>query len=202
MSSSWDIYFREIYPKLGARGNTFKKIFDYLDAFKDPYIIETGTYREENNYTGDGCSTLLFDKYLAYRNEGSLVSVDIDPIACKLASKSVTYPDSWIACSDSVEFLGHQSSDMKGIALLYLDSYNITDWNNDWAPAAHHLKELFAAKNLLAPGTLIVVDDNIKTPDGRRLGKGRLIYELMESLGIDPVFDDYQIGWIWEEEYE
>ena len=39
-------------------------------------------------------------------------------------------------------------------------------------------------------------------PDGRRLGKGRLIYELMDSLGIDPLFDDYQVGWIWEEEYE
>jgi hypothetical protein len=49
---------------------------------------------------------------------------------------------------------------------------------------------------------LIVVDDNIKTPDGKRLGKGRLIYELMDALGIEPLFDEYQIGWIWSEEYE
>ncbi len=93
-------------------------------------------------------------------------------------------------------------SDAIKVNLLYLDSYNITDWNNDWAPAAHHLKELFAAKNLIVPGTLIVVDDNIKTPDGKRLGKGRLICELMEALGIEPLFDEYQIGWIWSEEYE
>ncbi len=201
MSSSWDKYFREVYPKLGARGNTFKQIFNYLDEFGDPFIIETGTYREENNYTGDGCSTLLFDNYLSYRTVGELVSIDIDPAACKLAEENVTYTDSYIICSDSVEFLGEHASN-EGLSLLYLDSFNITDWNNDWAPAAHHLKELFAAKNLIVPGTLIVVDDNIKTPDGKRLGKGRLIYELMEALGIEPLFDEYQIGWIWSEEYE
>jgi hypothetical protein len=83
--------------------------------------------------------------------------------------------------------------------LLYLDSYNITDWNNDWAPAAHHLKELFAAKNIINPGTLIIVDDNIMSTQGTRLGKGRLIYELMESLGISCFIDGYQVGWIWEE---
>jgi hypothetical protein len=200
-SSSWDKYFREVYPKLGARGNTFKQIFNYLDEFGDPFIIETGTYREENNYTGDGCSTLLFDTYLNCRRSGELISIDIDPDACKLAAKSVVYPDSYIACSDSVEFLGEHASNEE-VSLLYLDSYNITDWNNDWAPAAHHLKELFAAKNVIGPGTLIVVDDNIKTPTGKRLGKGRLIYELMDALGIEPLFDEYQIGWIWSEEYE
>jgi len=201
MSSSWDDYFREVYPRLGARGNTFKQIFNYLDEFEDPFIIETGTYREENNYTGDGCSTLLFDNYLSCRTVGELVSIDIDPAACKLAEENVTYTDSYIICSDSVEFLGEHAS-KEEVSLLYLDSFNITDWNNDWAPAAHHLKELFAAKNLIVPGTLIVVDDNIKTPDGKRLGKGRLIYELMDALGIEPVFDEYQIGWIWSEEYE
>jgi hypothetical protein len=201
MTTTWDSYFRDVYPKLGARGNTFKQIFSHLDEFKDPWIIETGTYREENNYTGDGCSTLLFDSYLNFRNVGALTSVDIDPDACKLAGKSVTYPDSCIVCSDSVEFLGECVGN-EGLALLYLDSYNITDWNNDWAPAAHHLKELFAAKNVIVPGTLIVVDDNIKTSTGKRLGKGRLIYELMDALGIKPLFDEYQIGWIWSEEYE
>ena len=96
--------------------------------------------------------------------------------------------------ADSVEALDNLQG---SISLLYLDSYNITDWNNDWAPAAHHLKELFAAHDLLQVGTLIVVDDNIKAPDGRRHGKGRLVYELMESLGIEPLFDSYQIGWTW-----
>jgi hypothetical protein len=190
--SSWQDYFQEIKPQLGSREKTFEKIFKYLNTISDPIIVETGTYREENNYKGDGCSTLLFDKYTKFCG-GSLLSIDNDPKACKLARKS-TGKNTTVIESDSVEFLATLSGD---ISLLYLDSYNIKDWFNDWAPASHHLKELFAAKEAIKPGTLIVVDDNIIAPDGRRLGKGRLIHELMDAIGILPHFDDYQIGWIW-----
>jgi hypothetical protein len=189
--ADWKKYFDPIKVRLGARQTGFETIFNYLDDFKNPVIIETGTYREENNYTGDGCSTLLFDNYVDTHG-GQLISIDIDPNACSLAKDSTKHAEV-IEC-DSVEYL----STLTGYCnLLYLDSYNITDWNNDWAPAAHHLKELFAAKDIIGPNTLIVIDDNIKTPDGRRLGKGRLVYELMESLGIEPWFDYYQIGWVW-----
>lgn len=194
MAVSWYEYFGEIKPKLGARQKTFEAIFNYLGDIKRPVIIETGTYREENNYTGDGCSTLLFDTYVEFYG-GSLISIDIDPKACELAIDHTMWAE--VICSDSVEALG----EMEGkVDLLYLDSYNIENWVNDWAPAAHHLKELFAAKNIIKDGTLIVVDDNIKTQQGQRFGKGRLIYELMESLCIEPYFDDYQVGWIWREE--
>ena len=194
----WQEYWEKIGPQLGNRQKTFEKIFDYLLCIDDPVIIETGTYREENNYAGDGCSTLLFDKFIECNKGGTVISIDIDPKACALAKNNTKYTQ--VICGDSVETLA--LLDTK-VDLLYLDSYNIQDWYNDWAPAAHHLKELFAAKNLLASSaTLIVVDDNLTAPDGRRLGKGRLIYELMDSLGIDPIFDEYQIGWVWEEEYE
>lgn len=189
---TWDTYFAPLKARLGARKETFEKIFAHLDSCDEPIIVETGTYREENNYTGDGCSTLLFDNYIDIRGKGQLISIDIDPGACELARTSTKHAE--VIESDSVEALdtmhGH-------VSLLYLDSYNITDWNHDWAPASHHLKELFAASALLGPNTLIVVDDNIKAPDGRRHGKGRLVYELMESLGVEPYFDSYQIGWIW-----
>ena len=190
----WTTYFSEVKSKLGARADGFQKIFQHLNGVQNPIIIETGTYREENNYTGDGCSTLLFDTYVSCYG-GQLISVDIDPVACALA-KANTTNNTEVIESDSVEFLGTLEGRCD---LLYLDSYNIADWNNDWAPAAHHLKELFAAKNIINPGTLIVVDDNITTPQGKRLGKGRLIYELMDSLGIPAFLDDYQEGWIWEE---
>ena len=193
-ATDWTTYFFEVKPRLGARADGFQKIFQHLNGVKNPIIIETGTYREEDNYTGDGCSTLLFDAYVSAHG-GQLISVDIDPNACELAASS-TSDNAEIVESDSVEFLGTLDGRCD---LLYLDSYNITDWNNDWAPAAHHLKELFAAKNIISPGTLIVVDDNVKTPQGKRLGKGRLIYELMESLGIPCFIDTYQVGWIWEE---
>jgi predicted O-methyltransferase YrrM len=191
--ASWAEYFEGIQPRLNNRSDGFQKIFEYLADKKNPIIVETGTYREENNYEGDGCSTLLFDAFVDYHG-GSVLSVDIDPEACKLAIENTCFTE--VIESDSVEFLGS----LEGKAdLLYLDSYNIVNWNDDWAPAAHHLKELFAAKNCIKDGTLIVVDDNLTTPKGKRVGKGRLIYELMESLGIEPYFDGYQVGWIWQE---
>jgi hypothetical protein len=190
---SWEAYFTDIKPRLNKRSEGFQKIFDYLSAIKSPVIVETGTYREEDNYEGDGCSTLLFDTFVDYHG-GLVLSVDIDPEACELARENTLFTE--VHESDSVEFLGTLEGK---VDLLYLDSYNIDDWNNDWEPAAHHLKELFAAKNCIREGTLIVVDDNIIAPNGKRLGKGRLIYELMESLGIEPCFDGYQVGWIWQE---
>lgn len=194
MTTDWYKYFDDIKPRLGERQHTFQQIFQHLISLgHPPVIIETGTYREENNYTGDGCSTLLFDNFVDCFG-GELFSVDNDPGACALARSAVKHAE--IIESDSVEYLG---SLYGACDLLYLDSYNITNWYDDWAPAAHHLKELFAAKNVIAPGTLIVVDDNVCTPDGVRRGKGRLINELMTSLGIDPLFEYYQIGWIWEE---
>ena len=192
--TSWDEYFNGIKPRLNKRSAGFQKIFDFLAGLNSPVIVETGTYREENNYEGDGCSTLLFDSFVDYHG-GVVLSVDIDPEACELAKENTLFTE--VIESDSVEFLGTLEGK---IDLLYLDSYNIADWNNDWAPAAHHLKELFAAKNCIKEGTMIVVDDNLKLPNGKRLGKGRLIYELMESLDIEPCFDDYQIGWIWTED--
>ena len=193
-ATDWTTYFSTVKLRLGDRADGFQKIFQHLNGVQNPIIIETGTYREEDNYTGDGCSTLLFDEYVSAHG-GQLISVDIDPNACELANSS-TSSNTEVIESDSVEFLGTLEGRCD---LLYLDSYNITDWNNDWAPAAHHLKELFAAKNIINPGTLIIVDDNITSPQGKRLGKGRLICELMDSLGIPCFIDDYQVGWIWEE---
>jgi hypothetical protein len=190
---SWEEYFSGIKPRLNNRGEGFEKIFNYLSGTISPVIVETGTYREENNYEGDGCSTLLFDTFVDYHG-GTVLSVDIDPEVCELARENTLFTE--VHESDSVEFLGCLEGK---VDLLYLDSFNIDNWANDWEPASHHLKELFAAKNCIKDGTLIVVDDNIKTQQGRRLGKGRLIYELMESLDIKPFLDAYQVGWIWKE---
>ena len=44
-----------------------------------------------------------------------------------------------------------------------------------------------------------MVDDNLRAADNRILGKGRLISELMNALGIEVFIDHYQIGWIWKD---
>ena len=67
-------WFDEIFPKLGVRKDSFRKIFNYLDKLPDPIIIvETGCLRIKDNFIGDGQSTLLFDKYTQSRGEGSKV---------------------------------------------------------------------------------------------------------------------------------
>tara|TARA_Y100000401_G_scaffold105004_1_gene97301 strand:- start:29 stop:649 length:621 start_codon:yes stop_codon:yes gene_type:complete len=193
----WADYYSGVKPLLGLREIGFTKIFEYLETIKDPVIVETGTVREENNFEGDGCSTVLFDNYVGMQG-GTLITVDIDPIACKTAERLTTHAE--IIESDSVEFL----STLDGkVDLLYLDSFNIYNWLDDWKASAHHLKEIFAAKNVIKEGTLIIVDDNLYVPESedtnKKLGKGRIIHELMKSIGIPTFVDGYHIGWIWEE---
>ena len=192
----WNEYFEGISNSLGGRAGSFRKMFEYLDDIKSEkvFIVETGCYREEDNYRGDGCSSLLFDNYVKHRG-GDVISIDISPEACKLASAN-TSDSVEVICGDSVEELGYLEGK---VDLLYLDSFNITDWGNDWESSAHHLKELFAAKNIIKPGTLIVVDDNLRSASGNVLGKGRLISELMDALDLKPFIDEYQIGWIWKD---
>ena len=193
----WSVYYADVKPLLGLREIGFTKIFDYLKTIENPVIVETGTVREENNFEGDGCSTVLFDHYIGTQG-GTLITVDIDPKACKVAERLTTYAE--VIQGDSVEFL----ATLEGkVDLLYLDSFNIYNWLDDWKASAHHLKELFAAKNVIKEGTLIVVDDNLYVPESEtsneKCGKGRMIHELMKSIGIPTYVDGYHIGWIWEE---
>ena len=74
----WKEYFDEVSQNLAGRSGSFKKIFKYLDDLKckEVFIVETGCYREEDNYSGDGCSTLLFDNYVKHRG-GNVISIEI-----------------------------------------------------------------------------------------------------------------------------
>ena len=197
-SSNWSEYYEEVKPLLGLRETGFTKIFEYLRRIKDPVIVETGTVREDYNFEGDGCSTILFDRYVDTQG-GTLLTVDIDPVACKNARTVTTHAE--VIEADSVEFL----STLEGhVDLLYLDSFNIYNWLDDWEASGHHLKELFAAKNIIKDGTLIVVDDNlygtsVGQKSNQKFGKGRMINEMMKSIGIPIHIDGYHMGWIWEE---
>ena len=197
-NSSWEDYYEEVKPLLGLRELGFTRIFEHLDNIKDPVIVETGTVREDYNFEGDGCSTVLFDNYIGKKG-GTLITVDIDPAACKNARTVTTHAE--VVEADSVEFL----STLDGhVDVLYLDSFNIYNWLDDWEASGHHLKELFAAKNVIKDGTLIVVDDNlygtsVGQKSNQKFGKGRMINEMMKSIGIPIHIDGYHMGWIWEE---
>lgn len=197
---SWREYWKLVRPRLLERADGFYKIFEHLEKNNDsgyPFcIVETGTLREPHNYEGDGNSSSLFDNFIEY-NVGTFHTVDIDPAACDSARKHLK--NALVHESDSVEWL---STFNKEIDVLYLDSYNIDDWNNDWAAAAHHLKELFACQYCLSPGSLVVVDDNVRNPHtGKKIGKGRLVRELLEVCPgkAELIHDGYQEIWEWLE---
>ena len=173
-------------------------------------IVETGCARRPNGW-GDGQSTVLFDRYITARGDGSCChSIDISPdsvAACRaMVSDAVT-----VHLGDGVAVLHRLCRDgtlPRGIDLLYLDSFDL-DLVYWFASAAHHLKEFLAAAPLVAAGTLVVVDDS--PLDGHFVndhdqvwsavqppvvgGKGRLLAEYAASVGATPVFTDYQVGW-------
>ena len=109
-------------------------------------------------------------------------------------------PRTKIVQQDSVDFLKNLTLDLQHdrvqIDFLYLDSY---DWSEELQveSATHHLKELEAILPSLKPGCLIGVDDNWKIGN-TRVGKGWMVLEYLKEKGIEPVFDEYQIFWIYK----
>jgi len=48
------------------RSDTFRKMFEHLDKYdRGVRIVETGCVEEADNWRGNGCSTILFDRYAA-----------------------------------------------------------------------------------------------------------------------------------------
>jgi hypothetical protein len=198
--------FEENYAALGHRVGTMKKVLEYLDGVENPRIVETGTTRKPLSIglQSDGCATLIFQEYLKSRftekelkerNLPALTSIDCDANACRIANMLT---EDWvdIAWSDSVAYLDKLEGK---VDLLFLDSmdfdiFRFEENKYDNRSAEHHLKELLAAQHLIKKGTLIVVDD---CSEDWNYGKGQLVKEYFEALGVEPLFTDYQIGWIW-----
>mmetsp|Transcript_4438 Transcript_4438/g.7109 ORF Transcript_4438/g.7109 Transcript_4438/m.7109 type:complete len:374 (-) Transcript_4438:116-1237(-) len=70
---SWvrEVFMPNYFLRLGRRGNTFRMLFEYLEArnITNPVIVETGTTRKplhHHQFWDDGGSTLLFDSYVNF----------------------------------------------------------------------------------------------------------------------------------------
>jgi hypothetical protein len=212
--SFWDYFEKEAAPKLGVRCETFRSTFRYLDEVvsRPIGIVETGCVRERDNWAGDGQSTVLFDHYAASKPGSSVYSVDLDPVATELC-KSLVSERVKIHVGNSVALLAalvrERPAELPSVDLLYLDSVDV----DIFAPqpsAIHHLKELLAIAPLLSSTTLVVVDDSPSMLLGyanatqfRPLnrpakigGKGMLIAEYADAIGVKPYFTGYQCGWI------
>jgi hypothetical protein len=203
------VFDAEYAGRLAIRAQTFRRMFEILEATeKQRYsILETGCARIDDNWWGDGQSTLLFDRFVNFW-DGMVRTVDIDQDACnrlraKVSDKVV------ITCSDSVRYLHQLSSEGDlDVDLLYLDSFDV-DWRNTHPSSLHHVHELCAVMPLLASGTLVMVDDSprkvavvsqpegkVPVYDGGIWGKGGYVAEFFTLLGCEPVLEGYQHGWI------
>jgi predicted O-methyltransferase YrrM len=186
-----ELFEKEYAPNLGRRSYTFGQIFLYLDSLdKSNYtIVETGTTRQVDNFQGDGCSTLMFDKYVNSKNNGTVYTVDISPESCAVA-RSLTSNKTIVTLGDSITFLS-KFHNPHNIDLLYLDSYDF-DYNDPHPSSLHHLKELTAIYPKLSSGCLIVVDDNF---DGG-IGKGKYVRDFLNNVGDILCWDQYHLGYI------
>jgi len=192
-------FYQDVRPRLGARMMGFDYIFNYLKRTENPLIVETGCARQEDNYEGDGQSSLLFDKYI-HQYGGNFWTVDI-------AHESTTYCRSKIISDrtlvhemDSITFLKNLNTQLlaegKKIDFLYLDSFDAPKDKPDvvYTSALHHLYELMTILPSLKPGALIGVDDNW-SENGQMKGKGQLIADYMLKINNPPVLHSYQVLW-------
>jgi hypothetical protein len=189
MTQFLEYFDRNYSNKLGTRLKTFRRLFELLEEKKEDFycIVETGCARGNNNYCGDGMSTVLFDRFVNFY-DGVVISVDIDESHCNLA-RSLVSKKTEIYCGDSVKFLWGFNKQVN-INLLYLDSFDI-NFNQPHPSMLHHFKELCAIIGNLHKGAIIAVDDNTK-----KFGKGGYITDFMKDLGNEKIIDEYQIAWV------
>lgn len=180
----------EMLQKTGKRTPSFVKMIEHIGSIQRPLIVETGCARQENNYDGDGMSTLIFNEFAKIK--GEFWSVDINPDNIEFAKKHCTHAH--LICSDSIKFLHDLNKSLiktgDKIDLLYLDSYDF-DMNDPHPSSLHHILELTAIIPSLREGTMICVDDNFGN-----IGKGGYVNQFMLALGKEKVYDGYQRIWI------
>lgn len=196
MTEMEKISLKEMLVRTGKRKEAFDLMIAHLRRCRYPLIVETGICRQENNFDGDGMSTLIWDA-VCNEIEGTLQCVDIDPTVCRFA-KDRTSDRTMIYCGDSVKFLESKEREYekltRKIDLLYLDSYDL-DYDDCHASAQHHIYELLSIKGALRPGSLVAVDDNMVINDVH-VGNGMYIAEWMDRIGKPVIYKGCQ--WIWE----
>jgi len=184
-------YRRFFRPRLAKRADGFDVLFQSLLSLeRSPLIIETGCLRQPGNWEGDGQSTFMFDALVRSRG-GALFSIDVTNESIDSARRVCSSAAQLIE-NDSVAALDALSRIVsRPIDLLYLDSFDL-DPKNPLPSAIHHALELAAARPLIAPGTLICVDDYGVGAEG---GKGMIVDRFMSDVRAKVLYSGYQKVW-------
>lgn len=135
--------------------------------FERPFLVETGCIRSEEDFQGDGVSTLLLGMFAASR-QGELISIDHNREHCEFARRTVAYLGQAVDVveSDSVEWLARNR---RPIDLLYLDSSE----SDQPGGAEHVLAEIQAAQDQIHERSIVAFDDTCYA-NGYFLGPGAL----------------------------
>jgi len=176
-------FYYDVRGLLANRTGGFDYIFEYLKTIENPLIVETGCARQVDNYSGDGQSSLLFDKYIKEYG-GEFFTVDIGEKEVEYCLSRMTCENTHVTLDDSLNYLTQLNetllSQNRKIDFLYLDSEGGTDI------AMHSLEELKIIMPSLKEGCLIGVDD----------GPGKCLYVSEYFAGLtpskSPAFAEYQ----------
>lgn len=196
-------WFDTVRPFLARRVRCFEKTFQYLDTLPAPIIIiETGCIRRDplkpSAWTADGCSTLMFDRYVQDRG-GDVYSVDIaeDHVA---ACRDVVSDHTHVHCGDSVRHLEDLARQGVRPSLVYLDSFDRIS-NEPFETALHCAREFDAIKPAITDDTLVVIDDTPAVfvkgvqPTVEMTGKGAFVRVHADHVGAETLFSEWMMGW-------
>jgi hypothetical protein len=188
----------EFAPRLAARRDGFAILFaDLASRAADTLIVETGTLRIADNWSGDGQSTYMFDQFVQAETRAGraagFFSIDVDLESLAVARRACSHATN-LVCNDSVYALHTLARQLAGgrLTLLYLDSFNL-DPGNPLPSARHHMMELTAAAPLLATGSLVAIDDY--AVGGTLGGKGLLVDAYMQAIDATVLYSGYQKIW-------
>ena len=168
------------------RHRSFDGLFREISKrFEAPTIVETGTIRGEEDWSGAGFFTYLAAAYL-HRAGGRLFSVDLNETNCRFARQwcQPFGPIVQTHCRDSVAFLGQFT---QPIDVLYLDSLDTYEPGH----AEHALAEIKAALPRLHNKSLVIFDDT-PSGDGAFVGKGAQAVPWMLKRGWRILYGGYQ----------
>lgn len=179
------------FSRLSRRKENFEKMCVHASETynSDGVIIETGTAWDQDNWEGQGQSTLIWD-WLASKSGVEVYSIDLSKEHIETAKKQTKYVH--YLTGNSIEVLNQiPKALLERCKLLYLDSF---DWSQDLnlESAYHHMAELTSVWSSLPVGCMVVVDDR----HGDHIGKHWMVEAFMTVLSIKPVFKNHQIAWI------
>ena len=196
-------FYEDVKSKLGHRKEGFDYIFEYLQTIENPLIVETGCARSEDNYSGDGQSSLLFDKYI-HNHGGEFFTVDISSESVEYSRSKMVSNNTHVILEDSITYLKYLNTvllkENKKIDFLYLDSFDAPRDNPEvvFQSALHHLYEYTTILPSLKPNALIGVDDNwFEYRNGQSIfaGKGQFVADYMYKINNPICFNGYQLLW-------